>query len=73
MRGARQRAKRVESFDAHDTDGEFGESAHADEIEGISMKDWLIGIVVAAFLALFATWLYAPHVVQHWLDSLFMH
>jgi hypothetical protein len=37
------------------------------------MKDWLIGFVVAVFIALFATWLYAPHVLQPWIDRLFMH
>jgi hypothetical protein len=36
------------------------------------MKDLLIGLAVVAFIAVFATWLYAPHVLQHWIDRVFM-
>jgi hypothetical protein len=37
------------------------------------MRDWLVGIAVAVFIGLFAIWLYAPHVLQPWIDRLFMH
>jgi hypothetical protein len=37
------------------------------------MKDWLIGLAVVIFLGLFGTWLFAPHILQHWVNRLFMH
>ena len=37
------------------------------------MKDWLVGLAVVIGLGLFGTWLFAPHILQHWINQLFMH
>lgn len=34
------------------------------------MKDWLVGIAVVIFLALFGTWWFAPHILDSWLNWL---
>ena len=37
------------------------------------MRDWLIGLAVVAGIALFATWLFAPHILEPWINRLFMY
>ena len=34
------------------------------------MKDFLVGLAVMIFIAVFGTWLYAPHILEAWIDRL---
>jgi hypothetical protein len=36
------------------------------------MKDWLVGVAVVVFLGLFGTWWFAPHMLNYWIERLFM-